>query len=68
MSEAENKPVILLITQSSRSANMIEKLLRGYFSSLKAEDAESGWSLLVTMPVAVIACDLTIAVDKFGLL
>ncbi len=68
MSEAENKPVILLITQSSRSAKMIEKLLRGYFSSLKAEDAESGWNLLVTMPVAVIACDLTIAVDKFGLL
>ncbi len=68
MSEAENKPVILLITQSSRSAKMIEKLLRGYFSSLKAEDAESGWNLLVTMPVAVIACDLALAIDKFGLL
>ncbi len=68
MSEVENKPVILLITQSSRSAKMIEKLLRGYFSSLKAEDAESGWNLLVTMPVAVIACDLALAIDKFGLL
>lgn len=68
MSEAENKPVILLITQSSRSAKMIEKLLRGYFSSLKAEDAESGWNQLVTMPVAVIACDLALAIDKFGLL
>ena len=52
MSEAENKPVILLITQSSRSAKMIEKLLRGYFSSLRAEDAESGWNLLITMPVS----------------
>jgi len=68
MSEVENKPVILLITQSSRSAKMIEKLLRGYFSSLKAEDAESGWNLLVTTPVAVIACDLALAIDKFGLL
>jgi len=68
MSEAENKPVILLITQSSRSAKMIEKLLRGYFSSLKAEDAESGWNLLVTMPVAVVACELSLAIDKFGLL
>jgi len=68
MSEVENKPVILLITQSSRSAKMIEKLLRGYFSSLKAEDAESGWNLLVTMPVAVIACDLALAIDQFGLL
>ncbi len=68
MSEAENKPVILLITQSSRSAKMIEKLLRGYFSSLKAEDAESGWNLLVKLPVAVVACDLSLAVDKFGLL
>ncbi len=68
MSETENKPVILLITQSGRSANMIEKLLRGYFSSLKAEDAESGWNSLVSMPVAVIACDLSLAMDKFGLL
>ena len=68
MSEAENKPVILLITQSSRSANMIEKLLRGYFSSLKAEDADSGWNMLVTLPVDVVACDLAIAVDHFGLL
>jgi len=68
MSEAENKPVILLITQSSRSAKMIEKLLRGYFSSLRAEDAESGWNLLVTMPVAVVACELSLAIDKFGLL
>ena len=68
MSEAENKPVILLITQSSRRAKMIEKLLRGYFSSLKAEDAESGWTLLVKMPVAIIACDLALAMDKFGLL
>ena len=68
MPEAENKPVILLITQSGRSANMIEKLLRGYFSALKAEDAESGWNLLVKLPVDVIACDLAIAVDQFGLL
>jgi len=68
MSEAENKPVILLITQSSRSAKMIEKLLRGYFSALKAEDAESGWNLLISMPVAIVACDLTLAMDKFGLL
>jgi len=68
MSEAENKPVILLITQSSRTASMIEKLLRGYFTSLKAEDAESGWNLLVKLPVAVIACDLSLAIDKFGLL
>ncbi len=68
MSDAENKPVILLITQSSRSAKMIEKLLRGYFISLKAEDAESGWNFLVKQPVAVIACDLTLAIDKFGLL
>lgn len=68
MSDAENKPVILLITKSRRSANMIEKLLRGYFSSLKAEDAESGWNLLVDLPVTVIACDLSIAIDKFGLL
>jgi len=68
MSDAENKPVILLITRSSRSANMIDKLLRGYFSALKAEDAESGWNLLVKMPVAVIACDLSLAIDKFGLL
>ncbi len=68
MSEVENKPAILLITQSSRSANMIEKLLRCYFRSLKAEDAESGWNLLVTQPVAVVACDLSLAVDNFGLL
>ena len=68
MPDVENKPVILLITRSSRSANMIEKLLRGYFSSLKAEDAESGWNLLVKLPVAVVVCDLAIAVDKFGLL
>jgi diguanylate cyclase (GGDEF)-like protein len=68
MSKAENKPVILLITQSSRTASMIEKLLRGYFTSLKAEDAESGWNLLVKLPVAVIACDLSLAIDKFGLL
>ncbi len=68
MSDAENKPVILLITQSSRSAKMIEKLLRGYFISLKAEDAESGWNFLVNQPVAVIACDLALAIDKFGLL
>jgi hypothetical protein len=40
MSEAENIPAILLITQSSRRANMIDKLLRGYFSVIKAEDAE----------------------------
>jgi len=68
MSEAENKPVILLITQSSRSANMIEKLLRGYFTSLKAEDAESGWNLLIKLRVAVIVCDLALAIDNFGLL
>ena len=68
MPDVENKPVILLITRSSRSANMIEKLLRGYFSSLKAEDAESGWNFLVNMPVAVIVCDLALAMDKFGLL
>jgi diguanylate cyclase (GGDEF)-like protein len=68
MPDAENKPVILLITQSSRSAKMIEKLLRGYFISLMAEDAESGWNFLVNQPVAVIACDLALAIDKFGLL
>ena len=68
MSEAETKPAILLITQSSRRANMIDKLLRGYFSVIKAEDADSGWNQLVTMPVAVIACDLALAIDKFGLL
>ena len=68
MSEAENRPAILLITQSSRTANMIDKLLRGFFSVIKAEDADSGWNQLVTMPVAVIACDLALAIDKFGLL
>jgi len=47
---------------------MIDKLLCGYFSVLKAEDADSGWDMLVTMPVAVIACDLALAVDTFGLL
>jgi diguanylate cyclase (GGDEF)-like protein len=47
---------------------MIEKLLRGYFISLKAQDAESGWNFLVNQPVAVIACDLALAIDKFGLL
>jgi diguanylate cyclase (GGDEF)-like protein len=47
---------------------MIEKLLRGYFISLMAEDAESGWNFLVNQPVAVIACDLALAIDKFGLL
>ena len=47
---------------------MIDKLLRGYFSVIKAEDADSGWNQLVTMPVAVIACDLALAIDNFGLL
>jgi two-component system cell cycle response regulator len=69
MPELNTKPAVLLITGSARSANLIDKLLDTYFTVIKVEDAESAWKQLVKQPlITVIICELSIAIDHFGLL
>jgi diguanylate cyclase (GGDEF)-like protein len=69
MAESDKKPAILLVSNPTRSADSIRKLLSGHFIGSKAEDAETAWKYLVKkQQITVIICELSLAIDQFGLL
>ncbi len=69
MAESDKKPSILLVSKPTRSADSIRKLLSGHFIGSKAEDAETAWKFLVKkQQITVIICELSLAIDQFGLL
>jgi len=65
----DDKPVVLLATQSRLSAKSIIKLLEPNFSVIETEDAESSWnSMIGKTSVNVLMSDLDLMQDQFGLL
>ena len=69
MTESDKKPAILLVSKPTRSADSIRKLLSSHFIGSKSEDAEAAWKFLVKKPqITVIICELSLAIDQFGLL
>lgn len=69
MTEATNKPVVLLATQSLHSSKSISKLLSNHFEVIQVADVENTWKHLIKKPgITVLICDLAQAVDQFGLL
>lgn len=69
MSESAPKPVVLLVSKPTRSADSIRKLLSNHFIGKKAEDAETAWKLMVKVQeITVLICELTLAIDQFNLL
>ena len=69
MVESDIKPAILLVSKPTRSADSIRKLLSGHFIGSKVEDAETAWKFLISkQKITVIICELSLAIDQFGLL
>ena len=69
MAETDKKQAILLVSNPTRSADSIRKLLSGHFIGSKVEDAETAWKFLVEkQQITVIICELSLAIDQFGLL
>jgi two-component system cell cycle response regulator len=69
MTKSDKKPAILLVSKPTRSADSIRKLLSSNFIGSKAEDAETAWKFLVKrQQITVIICELSLAIDQFGLL
>ncbi len=69
MSENQQKPLILLATDSANGAKLVTRHLDEYFRILVSEDAESTWEAMVEhSDVSLIICNLGLAIDAFGLL
>ncbi len=63
------KPVILLATQSRLSAKSITKLLQAQFTVLEVDDAENAWQTLTDKTIVnLFITDLGLLQDQFGLL
>lgn len=62
------KPIILLATQSRLSAKSMVKLLQAQFTVLEADDAESAWEVLTDKTtVNLFISDLALLQSQFGL-
>lgn len=69
MTKSDKKSAILLVSKPTRSADSIRKLLTSHFIGSKAEDAETAWKFLIKgQQITVIICELSLAIDQFGLL
>ncbi|MFT5658071.1 MAG: diguanylate cyclase (GGDEF)-like protein [Gammaproteobacteria bacterium] len=69
MTEAKQKPSVLLISQSASVVKSIEKLLASYFNLVKVSDTEDAWAYLVESPeTTVVMCELQLSIDSFGFL
>ncbi len=69
MSDNLQPASVLLATQSSATAKLIGKRLRENFSLWQAEDSEQAWNLLTEQrAIALVICDLALALDRFALL
>ena len=69
MTKSDKKPAILLVSKPTRSADSIRKLLTSHFAGSKAKDAETAWKFLAKgQQITVIICELSLAIDQFGLL
>ncbi len=63
------KPVVLLATQSRLSAKSITKLLQAQFTVLEADDSENAWNILTDkVTVNLLMSDLGLMQNQFGLL
>ncbi|MCP4490829.1 MAG: diguanylate cyclase [Gammaproteobacteria bacterium] len=69
MPETHPKPYVVLTTDSALTEAAIARLLEQTFSVSSVSDAESTWKMVVENPqVSVLICQLSLAVDQFGLL
>ncbi len=69
MPENQQKPLILLATDSANGARLVTRHLEQYFRILVSEDAESAWESMVQQnDVSLLICNLALAIDRFGLL
>ncbi|MCP3688488.1 MAG: diguanylate cyclase [Gammaproteobacteria bacterium] len=69
MTETNSKPEVLLAIGSTKAGVAIGKLLEQGFSVSDVSDAESAWNMIVETPhVAVLICELSLLVGRFGLL
>ncbi len=69
MSANESKVSVLLATRSSATAKLIGKRLREDYSVWQAEDCEQAWTRLTEQrTVALVICELELALDRFALL
>lgn len=62
-------PLVLLVTSSKHTANLIKKQLAQYFITSDAKDAEAAWGLLLEQQVySLVICELGLSINPFGLL
>ncbi len=69
MSDNQPRASVLLATRSSATAKLIGKRLREHYALWQAEDSELAWNLLTEQrALALLICDLELALDRFALL
>lgn len=69
MSQAQNKPVALLVARSSNSLKLVSRQLEAYFRVMTASDAEAAWdALLEFASISLLISELELVIDAFGLL
>jgi diguanylate cyclase (GGDEF)-like protein len=62
-------PLVLLVTSSKHTANLIKKQLAQYFIISDAKDAEAAWGLLLEQQAySLVICELGLSINPFGLL
>ena len=69
MSDNPKQTSVLLATQSSATAKLIGKRLREHYALWQAGDSEQAWNELTEQrAIALVICDLELALDRFALL
>lgn len=69
MSDNPKRASVLLATRSPATAKLIGKRLREHYALWQAEDSEQAWKLLTEQrAIALVICDLELALDRFALL
>lgn len=69
MSQAQNKPLALLVARSSNSLKLVSRQLEPHFKVMTASDAESAWdALLEFCSITLLISELELVIDGFGLL
>lgn len=66
--QAEN-PLVLLVTSSKHTTDLIKKHLAQNFITTNAKDAETAWELLLEQKAySLVICELGLSINHFGLL
>lgn len=69
MSDTSELPALLLATASNLTSKSFEKLLKDQFKVIHAESPEQSWEILQQDDlICVLVCELTLAIDEWGLL